>query len=194
MAALMREKSGNILALLLVVVCMLLTACDSQQQKADGAQPGKQEMQRLQLLIVQAVALASLPGETVSRQAADLLRRAMSGPEMNAMHHGDGNDAALPGSMMQQTHNLGDAAFDLLEAGPLNTADHAWRNRLAMTALAAAMRLEGMLLGAASGEFEAAQGRLLAERMVSESGGMSLSADSSYGKAASRLISALQLL
>jgi len=168
------------------------------------------QMQQLQLLIVQAVSLAILPGEASMHQSADLLRRAMSGPEMGAMHHGDAMSAgmqmqgmqmpasdggAMPDTtMMQQTHDLGDAAFDLLAASRAGAVDEAWRSRIALAALAAAMRLDGVLMAGPAGEFEAAQGRLLAERLVAESAVQALPVESAYARAASRLIPALQIL
>jgi len=184
---------------------MLLAACTGGQQGGQPAghqtaahqagQPSieiKQQMQRLQLLIVQAISLAALPGEASFRQAADLLRRAMSGPEMSAMHHG--RSGMMPDAVMKLTHDLGDAAFDLLDTSVQDDTDARWRDRLVMVTLAAAMRLDGVLLGTSSGEFEAAQGRLLAERVVSESVDASLDVSSPYAKAASRLIPALQIL
>ncbi|MDQ6966405.1 MAG: hypothetical protein Q9M23_05735, partial [Mariprofundaceae bacterium] len=136
---------------------------------------------------------------------------------MNAMHHGEAasDDAqassgmsmhagmAMPdkagnsmpgGTMMQQTHDLGDAAFELLAANPQDDNDMQWRGRVALAALAAAMRLEGVLLGGPAGEFEATQGRLLADGLVVESAAQSLPVKSGYAKAASLLIPALQIL
>lgn len=100
----------------------------------------------------------------------------------------------MPDAMMKLTHDLGDAAFDLLDTSVQDDTDTRWRDRLVMVTLAAAMRLDGVLLGTSSGEFEAAQGRLLAERVVSESVDAPLDVSSPYAKAASRLIPALQIL
>jgi len=213
MKAMMCNKSKTSLACVLTTVCLLLAACSGEQkgEQLTGHQEGmsqmaahqtgqpaseiKQQMQRLQLLIVQAVSLATLTDDTSSRQAADLLRRAMSGPEMNAMHHGnDAHGGMMPDAMMQQTHDLGDAVFDLLETKPLNEVDMQWRDRLVLATIAADMRLDGVLLGASSGEFEAAQGRLLAERIVNKSASTPLPTSSPYARAASRLIPSLQLL
>ena len=50
-------------------------------------------------------------GDEMLVQSADLLRRTMSGPEMTAMHQGGHGHSPA----MQHTHNLGAAAFDLLD-------------------------------------------------------------------------------
>jgi len=60
-------------------------------------------------------------GDAMLKQSADMLRRAMSGPEMAAMHKGGAGQSPA----MQHTHELGAAAFDLLEMMMNLQADHA---------------------------------------------------------------------
>jgi len=211
--------------MLTMCVGVLLAACSGGQEHAAAHPPAmpqaasqdSAQMQQLQLLIVQAVSLAVLPGDVPVHQSADILRRAMSGPEMNTMHHGGSasgeakassgmdmhagmvmpastGDSMPGGTMMQQTHDLGDAAFELLAANPQGENDMQWRGRVALAALAAAMRLEGVLLGGPAGEFESTQGRLLAEGLVAGSAAQPLPVESDYAKAASLLIPALQIL
>ncbi|MDQ6966685.1 MAG: hypothetical protein Q9M23_07170, partial [Mariprofundaceae bacterium] len=74
--------------MLMMSAGVFLAACSSEQEHAGHPPAMSQEgaqMQQLQLLIVQAVSLTVLPGEGPVHQSAGLLRRAMSGPEMNAM-------------------------------------------------------------------------------------------------------------
>jgi len=92
----------------------VLAACDSHHTQQMN------QMQRLQILVDQALITAahganlklegSAQGQALLSDASALLRRALSGPEMAMMHKGS---KAMPAGM-KQTHDLGDAAFDLL--------------------------------------------------------------------------------
>jgi len=146
---------------LILIACLWLPACSQQSDVSHDA-----PMLRLQLLLVQSASLAALPGDTTRKHAADLARRAMSGPEMNAMHHGGG--ANQP--MMQATHDLGDAVFELLETTSQANNDINMQNqrRIQIAAQAAQLRLSGALLGADTGAFMQSQGQSLAELSPSQ--------------------------
>jgi len=103
------------ITMILLSACIfVLAACDSHH-----TQPMNQ-MQRLHMLVDQALITAahganlklegSAQGQALLSDAGALLRRALSGPEMAMMHKGS---KAMPAGM-KQTHDLGDAAFDLL--------------------------------------------------------------------------------
>ncbi len=109
--------------LCLAVACLLaLAACDNGGKSTSytSAMQHGDQMQALQLLVNQALVTAAHganlklegngQGQALLTEAGGLLRRAMSGPEMAMMHKGGKNMSAG----MQQTHDLGDAAFDLL--------------------------------------------------------------------------------
>jgi len=111
-------------------LCFWLVSCEqssniSQEQKAMQASHVSMPMQHLTMLLEHAIGMmaqgaelklqgqkyAQKHGDAMLAQSADLLRRAMSGPEMAAMHKGgQGHSPA-----MQHTHDLGAAAFDLLD-------------------------------------------------------------------------------
>lgn len=159
--------------LYLLTLAFLLSAC-AQQPETKQASP----MLSLQLLLTQAAILATLPGDSVRNHALELARRAMSGPEMNAMHHGGGADHP----MMKNTHALGDAVFELLDAAP-----QAVKNEpLQLAAQAAQMRLSGKLLNDATALFMQQQGR----RLISKSSDKN-TANSAYDKAATHLLKLL---
>jgi len=100
-------------------LCFWLISCDKSEhmQQASHAMP----MQHLTILLEHGISMMAqgadlklqgqAHGDDMLKQSADLLRRAMSGPEMAAMHKG--GQAESP--MMQHTHALGAAAFDLLD-------------------------------------------------------------------------------
>jgi len=135
----------------------------------------------LQLLLTQSAALATSTDDVARKHAADLARRAMSGPEMNAMHHGG---AHMP--MMKATHDLGDAVFELLEAasqeGP---KDRLLQIQLQTAAQAAQMRLTGKLLIGEAGAFMQEQGKILTALPSPAAG------NSAYDKAAAHLLKLL---
>ncbi len=157
----------------------LLAGCSSQAQQNIG-------MQQLQLLLVQATSLAAMPQKKAQEKAAVFARRAMSGPEMNAMHHGS---EKLHG--MQATHDLGDALFSLLEAKP-GVGDEVWRSRLMFASQAAWLRLTGSMQGDALGRFSYSEGRQLAatQFMVKHLS----DAESPYAKAAQAVVEKLNTL
>jgi len=141
----------------MMVILLLLVGCTQEQDKQQNS-----PMQQLQLLLTQAANLAAMPGESARKHALELARRAMSGPEMNAMHHGDG--AHKP--MMQATHDLGDAVFELLDARSQEAGNKAMPElvmllQVQLAAQAAQMRLSGRLLGEDSGLFMLQKGQTL---------------------------------
>jgi len=112
-------------------------------------------MRHLQLLMVHAADIAAQGSEQILvgrtgqgrkmlLQAAGMLRRAMSGPEMNAMHQGgEGLN-----SMMRKTHDLGDSMFNLLElmmkSSPEQASARRWLDQsLAMAAEGTELVLSG---------------------------------------------------
>jgi len=129
----------------LFVSALLLSGCSEQHAESKNS-----DMLGLQLLLTQSASLAVLPGEVARKHALELARRAMSGPEMNTMHH-DGDHQP----MMKSTHDLGDAVFEVLEAATLpKTGQHkALQLQIQMAAQAAQMRLSGQLLGHETGMF-----------------------------------------
>ncbi len=114
----MKTGAGYVFACLL----MLLGGCNNGEHASAGMD-GK--MQPLQQLATQAILTAAhaadlqmeqdttlnKQGQMMLSQSTAMLRRAMSGPEMSAMH--SGGMGASPG--MKRMHDLGDSAFDLLE-------------------------------------------------------------------------------
>jgi len=132
-----------------------LISCDknAEMKQERHAMP----MQHLSMLLEHGISMmaqgASLKlqgqahGDEMLAQSADLLRRAMSGPEMAAMHQGGQGESPA----MQHTHDLGAAAFDLLEMMMELKADQVPKNAsmlhhaLNMAAQGAAMKsLAGM--------------------------------------------------
>jgi len=121
----------KILPLFLIFgLCLSITACDregsgSNMKNMHASMP----MQHLTMLLEHAISMmaqgaelklqeqtnaqknAQEHGDAMLAQSADLLRRAMSGPEMAAMHKGGQGESP----MMHHTHDLGAAAFDLLD-------------------------------------------------------------------------------
>lgn len=101
-------------SMILLISLLALAACDSKHAQS------MQQMQRLQILVDQALITAAhganlklegdVHGQILLSEASALLRRALSGPEMTMMHKG-AKDMPVG---MKQTHDLGDAAFDLL--------------------------------------------------------------------------------
>lgn len=110
---------------LLFIACLLsfgLISCNQDDNTHETQIHGNHvSMQHLTMLLEHAISMmaqgASLKlqgqahGDEMLAQSADLLRRAMSGPEMAAMHKGGQGESPA----MQHTHDLGAAAFDLLE-------------------------------------------------------------------------------
>jgi len=161
------------LFLCLLTFSLLLPACTQQQQESHTF-----PMLRLQLLLTQAASLATISGQPARNHALELARRAMSGPEMNAMHHGGG--ANQP--MMKATHDLGDAVFELLD-----TAPQAINNEtLQLAAQAAQMRLSGIILSDKTAAFMQQQGQSLITTAAQQTTG-----NSPYDKAAMHLLALL---
>jgi len=109
-----------------LTLCFWLVSCDKSANNKSESQAGKSmhasmPMQHLSMLLEHAISMmaqgaelkvhGNVHGDTMLAQSADLLRRAMSGPEMAAMHKGGQGQS----SAMQHTHDLGAAAFDLLD-------------------------------------------------------------------------------
>jgi len=163
------------LFLYMVTLALLLSACAQGTEKSATASP----MLHLQLLLTQSASLATLPGDAARKHALELARRAMSGPEMNAMHHGGGADQP----MMKATHDLGDAIFELLDVAPQAIANPS----LQLAAQAAQMRLSGKLLMDEAAVFMRQQGQALKHTSPNTP-----SENSAYDKAASRLLSLLR--
>ncbi len=163
---------------LVLVFAGLLAACTSPDGEVI-------RMKQLQLLLVESAALAAMPQPQAREKAAVFARRAMSGPEMNAMHH---EGKKMPG--MQITHDLGDAVFALLEVR--GKPDPVWRSRLLLAAQAAWMRLTGSMQGDALGRFSYSEGRQLAATQFMP--GKQPAADSAYAKAARHMIDRLNAL
>jgi len=108
--------------ILSLTLCFWLVSCDtSENNQPMGSMQTGVSMQHLSMLLEHAISMmaqgAELKlsgekhGDAMLAQSADLLRRAMSGPEMAAMHKGGQGESP----MMQHTHDLGAAAFDLLD-------------------------------------------------------------------------------
>ena len=156
---------------------LLLSACSSPQHE----ETKDVSMLELQLLLAQSAALASSLDDGARKHAADLARRAMSGPEMSAMHHGGDH---MP--MMQSTHDLGDAVFELLEAASqVGSKDKALQKQLQLAAQAAQMRLSGKLLAGDTGAFMQEKGKSLINRPAHAE------SSSAYDKAAIHLLELL---
>ncbi|MDX8397345.1 MAG: hypothetical protein R8K49_03395 [Mariprofundaceae bacterium] len=102
---------------------LALTACEPECEQHTSHNPSHNSVQikQLNMLTQHAISMmaagaqlklsGSQYGDVLLTQSANLLRRSMSGPEMSAMHH----DKGKASTAMQYSHNLGAAAFDLLE-------------------------------------------------------------------------------
>lgn len=117
----------NILTIILAItLCFGLLSCDrdadlqhsgNSMENTHAAMP----MQPLTMLLEHGISMmaqgaelklqGSPHGDVMLSQSADMLRRAMSGSEMTAMHKGGQGQSPA----MQHTHDLGAAAFDLLD-------------------------------------------------------------------------------
>jgi len=108
--------------ILSLTLCFWLVSCDkSENNQPKSRTMQSMPMQHLTVLLEHAISMmaqgAELKlsgqkhGDAMLAQSANLLRRAMSGPEMAAMHKGGQGESP----MMQHTHDLGAAAFDLLD-------------------------------------------------------------------------------
>jgi len=112
--------------ILSLTLCFWLVSCDKNENNKSESQAGtsvhtSMPMQHLSILLEHAISMmaqgaalkvhGNVHGDAMLAQSADLLRRAMSGPEMAAMHKGGQGESP----MMQHTHALGAAAFDLLD-------------------------------------------------------------------------------
>ncbi|GMR00315.1 MAG: hypothetical protein BMS9Abin18_1157 [Zetaproteobacteria bacterium] len=150
-------------------VILFLSGCGQHDDALHATQ-----MQRLQLMMVHAADMAvqgsdqiiaehTGQGRNLLSQSADVLRRAMSGSEMNAMHQGGAGLSPI----MRKTHNLGDAMFNLLELMMKSSTEQARaRCRLNQSLAMAAEGTELVLSGHLSteddlGKFMIEQGRQL---------------------------------
>lgn len=139
--------------ILSLVLCFCLVSCEkSENNQSESQTMQSMSMQHLSILLEHGISMmaqgASLKlqgqahGDEMLAQSADLLRRAMSGPEMAAMHQGGQGESPA----MQHTHDLGAAAFDLLEMMMELKADRVPKNAsmlhhaLNMAAQGAAMK------------------------------------------------------
>jgi len=174
----MENRPMKQLSLFLISLSLLLPAC-TQQHETEIKHTAP--MLQLQLLLTQAASLATLPGESVRNHALELARRAMSGPEMNAMHHGGAADQP----MMKATHDLGDAIFELLDAAPQAINNE----HLQLAAQAAQMRLSGKILTDDTAAFMQKQGRAL---LTNTAAPTQHTGNSAYDKAAAHLLTLLR--
>ncbi len=149
-------------------VILFLSGCGQHDDALHATQ-----MQRLQLMMVHAADMAAQgsdqiiadtgQGRNLLSQSADVLRRAMSGPEMNAMHQG----GAGLSPMMRKTHDLGGAMFNLLELMMKSSTEQARARRglnqsLAMAAEGTELVLSGRLnMKGDLGRFMIEQGKRL---------------------------------
>jgi len=107
-------------------LCFWLVSCDQSSNMSHETESSKHghssmPMQHLTMLLEHGISMMAqgaelklegdAHGDVMLKQSADVLRRAMSGPEMAAMHKGGQGQSA----MMQHTHALGAAAFDMLD-------------------------------------------------------------------------------
>jgi len=164
------------------------------------------QMQRLQLMIVHAADMAAQGSDQIVAEhtgqdrnilsrSADVLRRAMSGPEMNAMHQG----GAGRNPMMRKTHDLGSATFNMLELMMESTTEQVkaqrWLNQsLAIAAEGTELVLSGHLsTGGDLGRFMIEQGRQL---QASANGMLTIrpSDNSSYAKAIEQVVEQMNTL
>ncbi|MDQ6956948.1 MAG: hypothetical protein Q9M21_07110 [Mariprofundaceae bacterium] len=128
-------------------------------------------------------------GDVMLSQSADLLRRAMSGPEMAAMHKGGQGQSA----MMHHTHDLGAAAFDLLDLmmslqeTPVQEDDYRLHYALNMAAQGAS--LKSLAIMGMAGDIDQAMQQ---HGQTMQEGAMHLiketSADTAYKKAVLKVI------
>ena len=145
--------------ILSLVLCFWLISCDKSSDIPNQSMHTKQHsgsMQQLTMLVEHAVSMmaqgAELKlqgdghGDAMLKQSADLLRRAMSGPEMAAMHKGGQGQSA----MMQHTHALGAAAFDLLDMMMSLQSEDAPANHMKLHH-ALDMAAQGAMLAASTG-------------------------------------------
>jgi len=127
-------------------VILFLSGCSQHDDTLHATQ-----MQRLQLMMAHAANMAAQgsdqilagrgeSGRNMLSLSADTLRRAMSGPEMNAMHQ---SGAGL-NSMMRKTHDLGGTMFNLLGMMMQSSPEQAMLRRGLNRSLA--MAAEGMEL------------------------------------------------
>jgi len=123
-------------AIAVLVVLFSFSACDHDADEQPSAMHGMHGgnamgeasgigeingMGRIHLLLDYALMSAVQSGvlqlegdegsKLLAKHSADMLRRAMSGPEMSSMHKGEGMSSAS----MQATHDLGDALFAWLD-------------------------------------------------------------------------------
>ena len=110
-----------------IIICILsfaLAACEQSNKDHENqvhAHHVSMQMNHLTILIEHAISMMAQGAELKQQdlqhgnqmlsESASLLRRAMSGPEMSAMHQG-GHGTSLA---MRKVHDLGAASFDLLE-------------------------------------------------------------------------------
>jgi len=175
-------KTGFFLGL-----CLLLAACSGDKGPLADSNETDSQMLKLQMMIVNAVQM------TVNDDPASalrVLRRAMSGPEMNAMHHGGERHP-----MMKQLHDLGDALFSVLDEKAVSKADFTWHDKLASENKRMLVRLmnrrAAMNKGAALADL---QREYVANKMRGKMQGEAQANDTAYAKAVRLLIQRLRLL
>jgi len=175
-------KTGLFLGL-----CMLLAACSGDKGPLADKNGADSQMLKLQMMIVNAVQM------TVNDDPASalrVLRRAMSGPEMNAMHHGGKTHP-----MMKQLHDLGDALFSVLDEKAVSKADFIWHDKLASENKRVLVRLmtrrAAMNKGAALADLQRDD---VANKTREKAQGETQASETAYAKAVSLLIQRLRLL
>ncbi len=148
---------------------MLLSICMLTLAGCDNVQKPEADIHNVRLMVDQALIIAAHganlkleikpeitpQGQALLSEASSLLRRALSGPEMAMMHKGENGMSAE----MKRTHDLGNAAFDLLGLMMALTpnAVNAQRLRQLNERLAIAAAGSSMLLQAESaGDFQPA--------------------------------------
>ncbi len=175
-------KTGFFLGL-----CLLLAACSGGEKPSADKNAADAQMLKLQIMIVNAVQM-TVNGDSAS--ALRVLRRAMSGPEMNAMHHG-----GKVHPMMKQLHDLGDALFSVLDEKAVSKADFMWHDKLAAENKRVLVRLmnrhAAMDKGAALADLQRNDAADKTREKVQHEAQAS---DSAYAKAVRLLIQRLRLL
>lgn len=114
------------LVVLSITLCFWLVSCEQNSNiphEKHGVESSHASMQikHLSMLLEHGISMmaqgaelklqGNSHGDVMLSQSADMLRRAMSGSEMTAMHKGGQGQSPA----MQHTHDLGAAAFDLLD-------------------------------------------------------------------------------
>jgi len=175
-------KTGLFLGL-----CLVLAACSGDKGPLADRNGADSQMLKLQIMVVNAVQM-TVNGDSAS--ALRVLRRAMSGSEMNAMHHGGETHP-----MMKQLHDLGDALFSVLDEKAVSKADSTWQDKLAAENKRVLVRLmnrhAAMNKGAALVDLQRDDATNKTRGKVKNE---AQARDTAYAKAVSLLIQRLRLL